>query len=200
MFCKLSVYLVIPSFRYTIGIPLYFSKILVACKESLLVPFSRTYKNIFIFQSKRDLITGLKTRTNAGRPNWDKVFKELQAQKKGKITVFFCGSPQLGKILKLKCDEFGFDYRKENFWGNGRRIFEKNKQDRKTNHEIVVDCFVCLYIAQVLKNGRLNHYLLKYILSYVEIEPRALWFMFILCSWGLRSTILFSAHLIASPK
>ena len=69
----------------------------------------------FIFQSKRDLITGLKTRTNAGRPNWDKVFKELQTQKKGKITVFFCGSPQLGKILKLKCDEFGFDYRKENF-------------------------------------------------------------------------------------
>ena len=69
----------------------------------------------FFFQSKRDLITGLKTRTNAGRPNWDKVFKELQTQKKGKITVFFCGSPQLGKILKLKCDEFGFDYRKENF-------------------------------------------------------------------------------------
>lgn len=66
-------------------------------------------------KSKRDLITGLKTRTNAGRPNWDKVFKELQTQKKGKITVFFCGSPQLGKILKLKCDEFGFDYRKENF-------------------------------------------------------------------------------------
>lgn len=24
-------------------------------------------------QEKRDLITGLKTRTNAGRPNWDKV-------------------------------------------------------------------------------------------------------------------------------
>ena len=69
----------------------------------------------YFFQSKRDLITGLKTRTNAGRPNWDKVFKEISAQKKGKVTVFFCGSPQLGKILKLKCDEFGFDYRKENF-------------------------------------------------------------------------------------
>ena len=53
--------------------------------------------------------------TAQGRPNWDKVFKELQAQKKGKITIFYCGSPQLGKILKLKCDEFGFDYRKENF-------------------------------------------------------------------------------------
>ena len=66
-------------------------------------------------QSKRDLITGLKTRTNAGRPNWDKVFKSIHEQKKGKVTVFFCGSPQLGKILKKKCDEYKFDYRKENF-------------------------------------------------------------------------------------
>ena len=28
-------------------------------------------------QSKRDLITGLKTRTIAGRPNWDKVFRDI---------------------------------------------------------------------------------------------------------------------------
>ena len=68
-----------------------------------------------LFQSKKDLITGLKTRTNAGRPDWNKVFQELTEQKKGKITVFFCGSPQLGKILQSKCDEFGFDYVKENF-------------------------------------------------------------------------------------
>jgi hypothetical protein len=66
-------------------------------------------------KSKRDLITGLKTRTNAGRPNWDKVFKQISAQKKGKVTLFFCGSPQLGKILQMKCAEFGFDFRKENF-------------------------------------------------------------------------------------
>ena len=66
-------------------------------------------------KSKRDLITGLKTRTNAGRPNWDAVFQELRNQRKGKITVFYCGGQQLGKILKLKCIQFGFDYRKENF-------------------------------------------------------------------------------------
>ncbi len=36
-------------------------------------------------KSKRDLITGLKTRTNAGRPNWDKVFKQVQEQRKGKV-------------------------------------------------------------------------------------------------------------------
>ncbi|XP_063908421.1 NADPH oxidase 5 isoform X3 [Zophobas morio] len=33
-------------------------------------------------KEKRDLITGLKTRTNAGRPNWDKVFKQILDQKK----------------------------------------------------------------------------------------------------------------------
>lgn len=61
------------------------------------------------------LITGLKTRTNAGRPNWDKVFKQLQDKKKGKITVFYCGPPQLARILRYKCDQFGFCFRKESF-------------------------------------------------------------------------------------
>lgn len=66
-------------------------------------------------KEKRDLITGLKTRTNAGRPNWDKVFKQLQNQQKGKITVFYCGPPALGRTLRYKCDEYGFGFRKEIF-------------------------------------------------------------------------------------
>lgn len=70
---------------------------------------------LFFLKEKRDLITGLKTRTNAGRPNWDKVFKQLLDQKKGKITVFYCGPPQLGRSLRLKCDQYGFNFRKEVF-------------------------------------------------------------------------------------
>ncbi|XP_050305865.1 NADPH oxidase 5 [Anthonomus grandis grandis] len=66
-------------------------------------------------KEKRDLITGLKTRTNAGRPNWDKVFKQISDQKKGKVTVFYCGPPQLGRILRVKCDQYGFIFRKESF-------------------------------------------------------------------------------------
>ncbi|XP_018332506.1 NADPH oxidase 5 [Agrilus planipennis] len=66
-------------------------------------------------KEKRDLITGLKTRTNAGRPNWDKVLKQISDQKKGKVTVFYCGPPQLGRILRVKCDQFGFSFRKETF-------------------------------------------------------------------------------------
>ena len=51
----------------------------------------------------------------AGRPNWDKVFRKLNEKRKGRVTVFFCGPPQLGKILKQKCTQFGFEYRKEVF-------------------------------------------------------------------------------------
>ncbi|XP_037077900.1 LOW QUALITY PROTEIN: NADPH oxidase 5-like [Pollicipes pollicipes] len=66
-------------------------------------------------KEKRDMITGLKTRTIAGRPNWNKVFRQIQEQRKGKVTVFFCGPPQLSRIVRHKCDEFGFEFRKENF-------------------------------------------------------------------------------------
>lgn len=66
-------------------------------------------------KEKRDLITGLKTRTTAGRPNWDKVFKKIQDQKKGKVTVFYCGPPQLAKTLRYKCEQFGFMFKKEIF-------------------------------------------------------------------------------------
>lgn len=66
-------------------------------------------------KEKRDLVTGLKSRTNAGRPNWNKVFTKIKEQRKGKVTVFFCGNSSLGRILKLKCDEFGFTFKKEVF-------------------------------------------------------------------------------------
>ena len=61
-------------------------------------------------------MTGLKAKTNAGRPNWDKIFQKLQDEHKGKITVFYCGNPVVANILRAKCEEYGFDFRKEVFW------------------------------------------------------------------------------------
>lgn len=66
-------------------------------------------------KNKKDLVTGLSTRTKAGRPNWDEFFTQIQDQKKGKVTVFFCGRPQLGRILHRQSDKFGFKFRKEIF-------------------------------------------------------------------------------------
>jgi predicted ferric reductase len=66
-------------------------------------------------KEKRDLITGLKTRTNPGRPDWDAFFREMANQKKGRVTVFFCGPPQLGRIIQSHCIPFGFAFKKEIF-------------------------------------------------------------------------------------
>ncbi len=63
----------------------------------------------------KDAITGLKSATNAGRPNWDRIFQKLQDEHKGKVTVFYCGNQYLAKILRSKCEEYGFDFRKEVF-------------------------------------------------------------------------------------
>ena len=87
-------------------------------------------------KENRDLITGLKTRTQTGRPDWNQVrcsssssmleivsqlsaiiqvFQQLANNKKGKVSVFFCGPPAISKVLKPKCAKYKFEFRKEHF-------------------------------------------------------------------------------------
>lgn len=66
-------------------------------------------------RDKKDLITGLSTRTQAGRPNWNEVFTRISEERKGRVKVFFCGAPQLGQVVKKACMKFDFRFRKENF-------------------------------------------------------------------------------------
>ena len=68
-----------------------------------------------MLQENRDVTTGLKTQTHAGRPNWEEVFQRMQNENHGKVTVFYCGNPQLARVLRRKCESFGFDFRKEVF-------------------------------------------------------------------------------------
>ncbi|XP_071098234.1 NADPH oxidase 5-like [Haliotis cracherodii] len=63
----------------------------------------------------KDLLTGLKTRTHPGRPDFGKLFAEIAKQNKGHVKVFFCGSPLLSKTIKQHCESFGFGFSKENF-------------------------------------------------------------------------------------
>ncbi|KAF6131770.1 NADPH oxidase 5 [Phyllostomus discolor] len=66
-------------------------------------------------KEKKDSITGLQTRTQPGRPDWNKVFQKVAAEDKGKVQVFFCGSPALAKVLRAHCERFGFRFFQENF-------------------------------------------------------------------------------------
>ncbi|XP_076980063.1 NADPH oxidase 5 [Tamandua tetradactyla] len=66
-------------------------------------------------KEKKDSITGLQTRTQPGRPDWSKVFQKVATEKKGKVQVFFCGSPALAKVLKSHCEQLNFKFFQENF-------------------------------------------------------------------------------------
>ena len=68
-----------------------------------------------MLQQNRDVTTGLKTKTHAGRPNWEKVFKQLKDENHGEVTVFYCGNAKLASTLRSQCDEFEFDFREEIF-------------------------------------------------------------------------------------
>ncbi|XP_071097928.1 NADPH oxidase 5-like [Haliotis cracherodii] len=63
----------------------------------------------------KDLLTGLKTRTQPGRPDFRKLFADIAMKKKGQVKVFFCGNPVLAKTIKRHCESFGFAFSKENF-------------------------------------------------------------------------------------
>ncbi|NWV26558.1 NOX5 oxidase, partial [Origma solitaria] len=66
-------------------------------------------------QEHRDSITGLRTRTQPGRPDWNKVFGKLAQEQRGEVQVFFCGSRGLAKVIREHCRRFGFRFSKENF-------------------------------------------------------------------------------------
>ncbi|KAG0091943.1 hypothetical protein BGZ93_008564 [Podila epicladia] len=66
----------------------------------------------------RDAITGLRSPTYYGRPNFDKIFGELaQAHppQQGQVGVFFCGPKPLGKTLHRCAKKYDFKFHKENF-------------------------------------------------------------------------------------
>ncbi|XP_023601626.1 NADPH oxidase 5 [Myotis lucifugus] len=50
-----------------------------------------------------------------GIASFRRVFQKVAAEKKGKVQVFFCGSPALAKVLRVHCEQFGFRFFQENF-------------------------------------------------------------------------------------
>ncbi|XP_042732072.1 NADPH oxidase 5 [Lagopus leucura] len=66
-------------------------------------------------KEQKDSITGLRTRTQPGRPDWSQVLGRVAEERKGKVHVFFCGSPALAKVVRVHCEHFGFRFFKENF-------------------------------------------------------------------------------------
>ncbi|KXJ90715.1 ferric reductase NAD binding domain-domain-containing protein [Microdochium bolleyi] len=69
----------------------------------------------------KDAITGLRSPTNFGRPNWDMIFRGIRKlHSPAEAGVFFCGPKGLGSALHVFCNKysepgFSFVWGKENF-------------------------------------------------------------------------------------
>ncbi|KAL9838148.1 LOW QUALITY PROTEIN: NADPH oxidase 5-like [Geothlypis trichas] len=84
-------------------------------------------------REQRDSISGLRSRTQPGRPDWDKgsegkgragpgsrrvpvqVFARVAAERRGRVAVFLCGSAGLARVIRGHCRRFGFRFHRENF-------------------------------------------------------------------------------------
>uniref|UniRef100_A0A8C5MV05 NADPH oxidase 5 n=1 Tax=Leptobrachium leishanense TaxID=445787 RepID=A0A8C5MV05_9ANUR len=85
------------------------------CKNDMKAIGLQMALDLLAQKEKKDSITGLRTRTQPGRPDWMKVFQKIEQEKKGKVQVFFCGSPALAKVIKAQCEQFNFKFFKEHF-------------------------------------------------------------------------------------
>jgi len=63
-----------------------------------------------------DLITGLRAKTNVGRPDWtQELGRIVEAHAPEQVDVFFCGPPGLASALDKTCQELGARFRQEQF-------------------------------------------------------------------------------------
>jgi NADPH oxidase len=82
-----------------------------------------TVQNIMINDcGASDPLTGLKSRTHYGRPNWKSMFTGMRdgiergtyirglAGKKSKVGVYFCGPSVLAKALKKECRDASSEF------------------------------------------------------------------------------------------
>ncbi|KAL0974117.1 hypothetical protein UPYG_G00215870 [Umbra pygmaea] len=67
-----------------------------------------------------DVITGLKQKTNYGRPNWDKEFEQVRSENPTSVVgTFLCGPAVLATVLAKKCVKYtDVDPRKTKFYFN----------------------------------------------------------------------------------
>lgn len=63
-----------------------------------------------------DFITGLRAKTNLGRPDWsDELIRLKQLHPTDQLDLFFCGPPGLASGIRRVCEEHDITFRQEHF-------------------------------------------------------------------------------------
>jgi hypothetical protein len=61
-----------------------------------------------------DIFTGLKSRTHIGRPEWNKIFDQIESKNKN-VNVFYCGNQTMGRTIQQASIKHRFRFYQENF-------------------------------------------------------------------------------------
>jgi len=65
---------------------------------------------------RSDIVTGLRTHTHLGPPDWEAMLGAVRARHGGeRVDVYFCGPPGLAKKLRPVCQRLGMTFREERF-------------------------------------------------------------------------------------
>ncbi|XP_072292785.1 NADPH oxidase 1 [Eucyclogobius newberryi] len=87
-----------------------------------LTGWDQTLANFFNvnFDKDTDVVTGLKQKTNIGRPNWDKEYDQVcKENPTSGVGTFICGPVALATVLEKKCAKYSdVDPRKTKFYFN----------------------------------------------------------------------------------
>ena len=62
-----------------------------------------------------DLITGLRTVSEPGRPNWEAIMSDLGAREAGRVHVLFCGPKVMASELRAAALRHGCGFAMETF-------------------------------------------------------------------------------------
>jgi len=73
-------------------------------------------REIMHTSGRSDMITGLRTHTHVGRPDWESMLGRIsEAHRSERVDVYFCGPPGLAKMLAPLCHRLGMTFREEKF-------------------------------------------------------------------------------------
>lgn len=50
-----------------------------------------------------------------GRPDWEQLFNDIRLENRGRVSIFYCGRPDLASLLRNFCSRYNFRFQKEVF-------------------------------------------------------------------------------------
>ncbi len=73
-------------------------------------------RELLYARTRADLVTGLRARTNMGRPDWEPLLTSiLREHAPGRVDLFMCGPRGLVRVLRPLCERLGMGFRHEVF-------------------------------------------------------------------------------------